>query len=174
MATQYSTRVKRPIRIEGDVAYVPLTKGYTAIIDAADIHLVDAWNWCVDVRVHTSYAVRGNWNGGKQSLIYMHRLIMSEPDGLHIDHIDGNGLRNMRSNMRISTKSQNGQNQVIGLGNSSGFKGATWHSQRGKWMAQIVLRGERHYLGLHPTAESAHAAYCEASARLHGKFGRTA
>lgn len=30
----------RPIRIDGDVAYIPLTKGYEAIIDAAYVHLV--------------------------------------------------------------------------------------------------------------------------------------
>ena len=35
----------RPIRIEGDVAYVPLTKGYEAIIDVEDVPLVEGRNW---------------------------------------------------------------------------------------------------------------------------------
>ena len=30
-----SEQLKRSIRIDGDVAYVPLTKGYEAVIDAA-------------------------------------------------------------------------------------------------------------------------------------------
>ena len=34
--------MKRPIRIEGDVAYVPLTKGYEAVIDVAADPLVMA------------------------------------------------------------------------------------------------------------------------------------
>ena len=37
--------LKRPIRIDGDVAYVTLTKGYLAMIDTADTHFVAGWNW---------------------------------------------------------------------------------------------------------------------------------
>lgn len=35
----------RPIRIEGDVAYVTLTRGYEAIIDAENVPLVEGYNW---------------------------------------------------------------------------------------------------------------------------------
>jgi len=35
----------KPIRVVGDVAYVPLTQGLEAVIDAADLHLVEAYNW---------------------------------------------------------------------------------------------------------------------------------
>ena len=35
----------RPIRIEGDLAYVPLTRGYEAVIDAGDVSLVEGFNW---------------------------------------------------------------------------------------------------------------------------------
>jgi hypothetical protein len=34
----------KPIRIVGDVAYVPLTKGFQAVIDADDVPLVEAWD----------------------------------------------------------------------------------------------------------------------------------
>jgi len=36
-------RSVRPIRIEGNIAYVPLTKGYEAVIDVADIGLVEGY-----------------------------------------------------------------------------------------------------------------------------------
>lgn len=35
----------RPLRFEGDVAFVPLTRGYEAKIDAEDAHLVDWRVW---------------------------------------------------------------------------------------------------------------------------------
>lgn len=37
--------MKRPIRIEGSIAIVPLTKGYEAVIDIEDLALVDGKNW---------------------------------------------------------------------------------------------------------------------------------
>ena len=35
----------RQIRVDGNIAYVPLTRGYEAVIDAADVPLVEGWNW---------------------------------------------------------------------------------------------------------------------------------
>ena len=35
----------RPIRIEGDFAYIPLTRGYESVIDATDVNLVEGFNW---------------------------------------------------------------------------------------------------------------------------------
>ncbi len=55
----------RKIRIDGAVAYVPLTRGYEAIIDIADVQLVCDWNWRADVDMHTVYAVRGFRTGGQ-------------------------------------------------------------------------------------------------------------
>ena len=48
----------RQIRIQGDIAYVPLTKGYEAVIDAADVPLVQGNNWSATVRKRTCYAFR--------------------------------------------------------------------------------------------------------------------
>lgn len=35
----------RPIRVEGNVAFVPLTKGLEAIVDVEDLPLVEGLNW---------------------------------------------------------------------------------------------------------------------------------
>lgn len=40
-------RSARPVVIDGDFAFVPLTKGYTARIAAADAHLVEGHDWHV-------------------------------------------------------------------------------------------------------------------------------
>jgi hypothetical protein len=161
------TKIKRPIRICGDVAYVPLTQGYEAIIDAADVPLVEGFNWNAGFGGNNVYARRTVGN----SCVLLHRAIMKEPFGLSIDHIDGDGLNNRRCNMRIATHSQNMHNMRINKANTSGLKGVDLVS--GKWRARIKLNGNRIYLGQFASPEEAHAAYCAASEKYHGEFGRT-
>ena len=51
-------RFIRPIRIEGQVAYVPLTQGYEAVIDVDDVAFVECFNWYALRNGKTFYAVR--------------------------------------------------------------------------------------------------------------------
>lgn len=71
----------RPIRVEGDIAYVPLTKGYVAIIDVEDVPLVQGQNWCAKRSGKTVYAMRKAPRdiNGKQSSIHLHRVLTSAP-----------------------------------------------------------------------------------------------
>jgi hypothetical protein len=163
----------RPIRVEGNIARVPLTRGYEAIIDAADVPIVDGFNWRAMVEAHTVYAARSDYSGQKVRLILLHRLLMGEPDGFPIDHIDCDGLNNRRGNLRIVTVWQNTQNAKVRRDSTSGLKGVTWHRRDRKWHAKIQSHGRRHHLGYYDTPDEAHAAYCAASVKLHGEFGRT-
>lgn len=162
----------RPIRVEGQLAYVPLTKGYEAIINAADVPLVKEYNWSACVRSRSVYAVRTDNTGLTPRKVLLHRLLMSEPQGLEIDHRDGNGLNNRRKNLRSATHSENTYNRRVNKNNTSGLKGVYWYKRAQKWMARIGVNGNREYLGLFETPEEAHAAYCAASRKLHGEFGR--
>ena len=169
----------RPIRIDGNIAFVPLTKGYEAIIDAVDVPMVEGFNWKAEVTPHTVYVTRSHWLGnGKRRTVRMHRVIMGEPNRLEIDHIDGNGLNNRKrddgGNLRVVTHLQNTHNQRTRSNNTSGFKGVSWHKASSKWRAQIKLNGRQRFLGLYATAETAHEAYQNASEHFHGDFGRTA
>jgi hypothetical protein len=85
----------RPIRVEGNVAFVPLTKGRESVIDAADVHLVEGFNWFAHVRGGGAYACSLRLSPKRKHII-LHRIIMGDPDGLEIDHIDGDGLNNRR------------------------------------------------------------------------------
>ena len=171
----YGGRYVRPLRISGDCAHIPLTRGYEAVIDASDAHLVEGLNWHTQSGVNTVYATRTapKADGEKQKTIWMHRLIMSAPDGLEVDHIDGDGLNNRKSNLRIATRVENRQNSRRQNNNTSGYKGVCWHKGHSKWRAQIRLNNKRTHLGYFDCPKEAHAAYCEASVRLHGEFGRT-
>jgi hypothetical protein len=159
----------RPIRISGQVAYVPLTKGYEAIIDAKDVDIVCKFNWMAYEKKNTVYAVRNDPEG--TALIRLHRLIMNAPKGLEVDHIDRNGLNNTRENLRICDRCQNMRN--VGPRDSKGTKGISWHKRTGKWQARIVAGGAQIYLGVYETEQMAQNAYNDACIRLHGDFAVT-
>ena len=56
----------------------------------------------------------------------IHRLVMNTPKGMHIDHINGNGLDNRKENLRLCTPSQNAMNKRLRYDSSSGFKGVQY------------------------------------------------
>lgn len=161
------------IRIVGDIAYVPLSQGFEAVIDASDVPLVLNRSWYVQKSQNTNYAMSGVKKNGKRTTELMHRLIAMPPKDMEVDHIDGDGLNNRRSNLRCATKSQNQRNSRRNCLNTSGFKGVHWYESKRRWQAQIMLNKKQHHLGYFKTAEEAHSAYVAASERLHGEFGRT-
>lgn len=94
------------IRVDGDIAYVPLVDGIReVIIDAADIPLVQNRRWYWKANKWLGYAYTGGGNGG--NLAIMHRVIMSAPKGSVIDHINHETLDNRRANLRIVTAREN-------------------------------------------------------------------
>ena len=160
----------RPIRVEAGVAYVPLTRGRVAIVDAADVPLISGRSWqCTS----QGYAASGQKSNKElPRCIYMHRLIMKAPNDMEVDHIDGDPLNNRRANLRLATHRENMHNSKKPAHNTSGFKGVCWNARVGKWLAYIKFQGQRKYLGNHETALLAHAAYCKAASELHGEFAR--
>lgn len=165
----------RPIRIEGQVAYVPLSQGYEAVIDAADAAHIGRYFWSASVGTHAVYATRAVYSparGRTTAKIPMHVEILGRRAGLEVDHIDGDGLNNQRCNLRHATRTQNKTNTGKYRNNKSGFKGVYWDPRANKWRAQIRANGKKYCLGLFTEAEDAHAAYCAASDAHHGAFGR--
>jgi hypothetical protein len=167
-------RSTREIRIDGDVSYVPLTRGYEAIIDTADIPLVAEYNWFAITPGHTVYARTNRTENGKQASVVMHRVIIGARSGQIVDHINCNGLDNRRANLRFATTAQNTQNQRRNSANTSGFKGVHWHRQNQVWRAQIQVNSKRRHIGCFETAEAAYEAYCLEASRLFGEFARDA
>ncbi len=100
----------------------------------------------------------------------MHRVIMDAPPGLVVDHIDHNGLTNMKHNLRLCTKSQNARNQRPQKDCSSKYIGVCWSKQQRKWYARIDHDGQRHWLGAHKSERAAARARDGAAYALHGQF----
>lgn len=176
-----STYAIKKVRIEGDIAYVPLTQGYEAIIDAADAGEIGRFNWYAmiarnpDGTIRTVYARRAVSIGYKRQVTcLMHRQVLGADDDLQIDHHDGNGLNNRRDNLRQATNTQNQYNRRLTRTSASGVKGVYWHSARSKWKAKIGHDGTETYLGSFATLEEAADAYARASRALHGEYGRPA
>jgi AP2 domain./HNH endonuclease. len=97
-----------------------------------------------------TYYVRCNLRSvdGKQDKIYLHQLLMDAPKGTEVDHIDGNGLNNKRSNLRIVTNSENQYNRRHkSRYPKSGVPGVYWFPQTSKWKAQVILNGKNVHLG---------------------------
>ncbi|WP_419342788.1 AP2 domain-containing protein [Achromobacter sp. PD1] len=148
---------------------IPLSRGLVALVDEADFDRLRAFRWCATSR---RYAYRHEQVNGKQTGYAMHREIMglSKDDPHEVDHIDGNPLNNQRCNLRVCSHAENTQNKRKGRRNASGYKGVTWSKRDRRWQAQIMRAGKQKWLGLFPTAELAHAAYCQAADALHGQF----
>lgn len=78
---------------------------FAAIVDDMDVDLVSGYKWGVFTPRGSKTRYARASIGGK--VVYMHRLITGAGLGDEIDHIDGNGLNNARSNLRFVTRSQN-------------------------------------------------------------------
>lgn len=162
----------REISIDGNRALVPLTSGFTAVIDASDVHLVEGRNWYAMPSRRANGDLRAVYaasRGGKGTVL-LHRVITDAAIGAVVDHLDGDGRNNTRANLRVCTPGQNAWNARLRVDNKSGAKGVTFCKRTGKWIAHIAKDGKKKYLGRFETVAVASRAYRVASQAMHGEF----
>lgn len=135
---------------------IELTQGLITIIDNEDYNLLAPFKWYAMKARHTFYAQRRSGDGK----VFMHREIMKVIDSkIQIDHIDGNGLNNLRSNLRIVTNRQNCFNRNKQPNKSSKFKGVNFHKYNCKWRSAINIDGHTYFLGYFDSELDAALAY---------------
>lgn len=169
----------RPLKVVGDFAYVPLTKNYSAIIDAEDAELIGQYNWCAteekrkDGSICKVYAKRSiRTPGNKIVTQLMHKLILPIESGYEVDHIDGNSLNNRKTNLRKCTRSENARNCKIKYDNKTGVKVVCWAKHAKKFVVKIRFKGKQKHLGYFSSIDEAAEEYAKWSKELHGSFGR--
>jgi hypothetical protein len=114
-----------------------------------------------------------------------HRLIWRwltsrDPGGLEVDHINSDGKDNRLANLRLADRYQQTQNSskrttYRGKPTRSRLKGVVIERRKNRVLirAQIKINKRTIHLGIFPTEEAAHNAYCEAAKKHHGDFART-
>ena len=152
--------------------YIKLTRGQIAIIDQDDYKAISQFKWQAhyDPSLGQYYAVDTRWH--KEKKVYytarMHREIMNCPNGMEVDHINGNKLDNRKCNLRICTRTQNMHNRKKYKNSTNNYKGVFRHGE--KWRASIMANRKKHYLGVFETEIEAYKAYQVASKKYHGEF----
>lgn len=154
---------------------IMLSNEQAAIVDDADFDALLNYRWHKRKNGNTCYATTRFFISGKIYDIDMHRAIMGVQDSkILIDHIDGNGLNNQRSNLRVCNRSQNASNRHAPkkTTNTSSFFGVSYMPTTRKWRAYIVKDSRQVSLGLYHREEDAALAYNKAARELHGDFAK--
>ncbi len=70
-----------------------------------------------------------------------------DPEEKCVDHIDGDGLNNKISNLRLATTKQNHDNRKKHKNNTSGITGVYWHKRQKKYSTDINYNYNKLHLG---------------------------
>jgi hypothetical protein len=153
---------------------IQLTRGQVAFIDDEDAEAVNKHKWTAVKSSHgkTWYAHRHAKINGKWKHLRMHRFLMNAPQNMKIDHRDGNGINNVKSNLRLCTHAQNLMN--MRCHNKHGLKGITFVPARRikKWMTKIHINGKVKTVGYFASKFLAAKAYNEMAKKHFGEFAR--
>lgn len=108
--------------------------GFETVVDNDVYEWASKIDWVVSSLGYVSY------RKGKDR-IFLHRLIAKTPDNYITDHVNGNKLDNLTSNLRVVTNKQNVWNNGIRNDNTSGYRGVWFRKDRGRWQAEIKAHG---------------------------------
>lgn len=142
-----------------------------ALVDDEDFERVSELGWhpnkstCPNGDLSTWYV-----QGSRGMLLHRFILGITDPQ-IRVDHRDGNGLNNCRSNLRTGTQSQNLANRPKSRKNTSGFKGVYKRGEH--WTAIISHMDRLRHLGTFSNPVDAAKAYDKAARDQWGEFAKT-
>ncbi len=148
--------------------YITLTKGYKVRVDDVDYYALSRFKWYVSEsrKGAPKYACRR-----KGSVkVSMHRELLNAPKGIEVDHIDGNGLNNCKSTLRLATRSENARNMPK-RPSKMPYRGVIQMCATG-YIARITCNKKVFNVGYFKDPISAAKAYDKKAKELHGKFAR--
>jgi hypothetical protein len=107
------------------------------------------------------------WANNKTTAI--HRIILDAPDGMVIDHINGDTTDNRKVNLRICQQKFNMRNRKPNKNGRSAYRGITVMPGN-KYRAKINCDKTRYDLGVYYNEHDAVIAYNAAAKILYGEF----
>jgi len=158
---------------------IKLTQGKVTMVNDEDFEYLNQWKWCATKKSNSYYATTRSKKTLKfkdKNMILIHQIILERMLGHKnfemVDHIDGDGLNNQRSNLRPATYQENNMNRLKGENKSSVYKGVYKHSKCSGYISQIILNRYNIYLGYFNTEEEAAEAYNKKAIELFGEYAK--
>lgn len=151
---------------------IPLTQGQVALVDDEDFEKFGHLKWHAAWQKNTgTFSARRTVNRRRKYTRHdLHREIMGNPDGLKVDHKNHDTLDCRRSNLRICTTIQNGQNRRgANVNSKSGIRGVYYEKARG-WRASIRVNKKLIDLGRFRNRSMAASARARAAEEHFGEF----
>ena len=149
---------------------IELSRGFVTTVDNEDYADLIRWKWYAwTPREGLTYAIRSvkKANGKQGNPVRMHRYLVDAPDGMQVDHKNGNCLDNRRSNLRICTSTQNQRNQhkIYGAVPYKGVrKNGNGYEARLRYNKKLIG------LGTYKDPENAAIAYDKAAVKYFGEY----
>lgn len=148
---------------------VELTQGKVALVDDDDYEWVKDIPWYFDKGHGYATATVGGRLHKKH--IKLHRVIMGEPEGMFVDHINRVRLDCRKENLRIVTPGQSVKNKGKYADNGTKYMGVSYREDRSKWIAQIQCDGKHFSLGMYKQEIVAAVAYDRACRDKFKEYG---
>lgn len=132
--------------VVGDCAEVSIGNGITTKVDIGSLAILQ--NYDIRWYAHFDYNRYYVYASTKGTTVKMHRYLIDAPDGLVVDHINGDSLDNQISNLRACSQLVNGHNRhSLNINNSSGVRGVSYHKASKKWRATVRVNYKQKHLG---------------------------
>lgn len=152
--------------IEGKYAEVFIYNISCEVVAKAKVSLesldfVRKYKWCL--------AGDGYLVAGSNRKLVLHRMLLGNPKGKVVDHINGDTLDNRLDNLRVATQQQNCFNRTK-VNSSTGYKGVYKCNKTGKYKASITISGKYKYLGTYVNIEDAIKARKKAEKKYFKEF----
>lgn len=157
---------------------IKLTQGQIVLVDDEDYEYLNQWKWSASKYKELYYASTNlpieNSDKKRYKTTKMHRVIMNITNSkIHIDHRDGNGLNNQKSNLRTANFSQNNHNRKKIDNFTSRYKGVYLDKTRSKPWRVCVSVNYKYLKSKSFYTEQEAAIYAnELMSKNHGEFAK--
>ena len=157
---------------------IELTQNRVAVVDDEDFEWLSKWIWTYyrDKEKRTGYARRRIGTYPYCRIVSMHTAVLKQHGrwraNVEVDHQNGCGCDNRKSNLRLGTSDQNKRNKKCYSNNTSKVTGVSWSTRWQKWRAYISPPGVKRpkHLGWFIYKKDAIAARRQAEIEHFGEY----